>query len=211
MSTLPLHAHRTFAADEKSVAQARAFAREMLETWDAGDLADSVVLLVSELVTNAVVHAGTTARLELRLDPQSVRVEVEDLHPRRVLPMMVGQPTEDAEDRLEKTGLPSFRDDRRDGRPILTETVDPLREFRDEADDLSGGGPEHRAELVVGQRREHRAERTDDRLVGRVGPRPVGGATHHGHRLLQAGHATDGLVDEPARADAGGPVDQQRP
>jgi serine phosphatase RsbU (regulator of sigma subunit)/anti-sigma regulatory factor (Ser/Thr protein kinase) len=98
MSTLPLHAHRTFAADERSVAKARAFAREMLETWDAGDLADSVVLLVSELVTNAVVHAGTTARLELRLDPQSVRVEVEDLHPRRVLPMVVDQPTEEAED-----------------------------------------------------------------------------------------------------------------
>jgi len=97
MSTLPLHAHRTFAADEKSVAQARAFAREMLETWDAGDLADSVVLLVSELVTNAVVHAGTTARLELRLDPQSVRVEVEDLHPKRALPMVVDQPTAEAE------------------------------------------------------------------------------------------------------------------
>ena len=98
MSTLPLHAHRTFAADERSVAKAREFAREMLEAWDAGDLADSVVLLVSELVTNAVVHAGTTARLELRLDPQSVRVEVEDLHPRRVLPMMVAEPTEDAEE-----------------------------------------------------------------------------------------------------------------
>jgi serine phosphatase RsbU (regulator of sigma subunit)/anti-sigma regulatory factor (Ser/Thr protein kinase) len=98
MSILPLHAHRTFAADERSVAKARAFAREMLETWDAGDLADSVVLLVSELVTNAVVHAGTTARLELRLDPQSVRVEVEDLHPRRVLPMMVEEPTDEAED-----------------------------------------------------------------------------------------------------------------
>jgi serine phosphatase RsbU (regulator of sigma subunit)/anti-sigma regulatory factor (Ser/Thr protein kinase)/PAS domain-containing protein len=98
MSILPLHAHRTFAADERSVAKARAFAREMLEAWDAGDLADSVVLLVSELVTNAVVHAGTTARLELRLDPQSVRVEVEDLHPRRVLPMVVAEPTEEAEE-----------------------------------------------------------------------------------------------------------------
>ena len=97
MTTLPLHAHRTFAADERSVAKARAFAREMLEEWNAGELADSVVLLVSELVTNAVVHAGTTARLELRLDTQSVRVEVEDQHPRRVLPMVVDQPTEDAE------------------------------------------------------------------------------------------------------------------
>jgi serine phosphatase RsbU (regulator of sigma subunit)/anti-sigma regulatory factor (Ser/Thr protein kinase) len=98
MTTLPLHAHRTFEADERSVAKARAFAREMLEEWNAGDLADSVVLLVSELVTNAVVHAGTTARLELRLDTQSVRVEVEDLHPRRTLPMVVAQPTDDAEE-----------------------------------------------------------------------------------------------------------------
>ncbi len=121
------------------------------------------------------------------------------------------QPTEDTEDGLEETGLPSFRDDGRDGLRIVTATVDSVGEFRDEANDLAGGGAEHRPELLVGQRHEHRAEGPDDRLVRRVGPRAVSGAAHHGHRLLQAGHATDGLVDEPARADAGGPVDQQRP
>lgn len=97
MSTLPMHAYRTFAADERSVSEARRFARRMLDDWGVRDLTDTVVLLVSELVTNAVVHAGTTARLELRLDAQTLRVEVEDLHPGRVLPFGTSQPPDDSE------------------------------------------------------------------------------------------------------------------
>ena len=77
------HTHRTYAADERSVAKARWFVRETLDEWGARDIADSAVLAVSELVTNAVIHAGTPARLNLRLDPNSLRVEVQDLHPHR--------------------------------------------------------------------------------------------------------------------------------
>ncbi len=154
-----------------------------------------------------VAQAADERGEELELGPVGP-VEVLDDQQHRT---PFSQPTEDAEDRLEETGLPSFRDDGRDGLRIVTATVDSLGEFRDEANDLAGGGAEHRPELLVGQRHEHRAEGPDDRLVRRVGPRAVGSAAHHGHRLLQAGHATDGLVDEPARADAGGPVDQQRP
>lgn len=49
------------------------------------DLADVLQLLVSELVTNAVVHAGTEVRLHIVVTPDEVRVEVCDqgrLHPR---------------------------------------------------------------------------------------------------------------------------------
>lgn len=97
MSTQPMHAHRTFAADARSVADARSFARTSLDEWGVRELTDPVVLVVSELMTNAVVHAGTAAQLVLRLDPHSLRVEVEDLHPARVLPMGTEQPNDDAE------------------------------------------------------------------------------------------------------------------
>lgn len=97
MTTLPMHAHRTFAPDERSVAEARRFVRGMLESWGASDLTETVVLLVSELVTNAVVHAGTAARLHVSLDGQSVRIEVEDQHPSRGLPMVAEVPPDDYE------------------------------------------------------------------------------------------------------------------
>jgi serine phosphatase RsbU (regulator of sigma subunit)/anti-sigma regulatory factor (Ser/Thr protein kinase) len=97
MTTLPMHAHRTFAPDERSVSEARRFVRGMLESWGVSDMAETVVLLVSELVTNAVVHAGTPARLQVSVDGESVRVEVEDQHPSRGLPMVAEVPPDDYE------------------------------------------------------------------------------------------------------------------
>jgi serine phosphatase RsbU (regulator of sigma subunit)/anti-sigma regulatory factor (Ser/Thr protein kinase) len=97
MSVLPMRAHRTFAAEARSVAQARTFVRAKLDEWDALDLVDSATLLVSELVTNAVVHTGTTSRLDLRLEPSSLRIEVEDRHPGRALPRLTEQPPEESE------------------------------------------------------------------------------------------------------------------
>jgi serine phosphatase RsbU (regulator of sigma subunit)/anti-sigma regulatory factor (Ser/Thr protein kinase) len=92
-----MRAHQNFAAEARSVAQARKFARAKLEEWGADDLVDSAALLVSELVTNAVVHTGTTSRLELRLDPHGLRVEVEDRHPGRALPRQTEVPSDEAE------------------------------------------------------------------------------------------------------------------
>jgi anti-sigma regulatory factor (Ser/Thr protein kinase) len=43
---------------------------------------DSLVLGVSELVTNAVVHAGTDITVTVRQLSKAIRVEVEDLDPR---------------------------------------------------------------------------------------------------------------------------------
>jgi serine phosphatase RsbU (regulator of sigma subunit)/anti-sigma regulatory factor (Ser/Thr protein kinase) len=48
-----------------------------------GRLADDAVLVVSELVTNAVVHAGTEVDVECRLDGAALVVEVSDHHPSR--------------------------------------------------------------------------------------------------------------------------------
>ncbi len=87
MTRFPMRAHRSFAPEAKSVSQARAFTRRMLEEWGAVELVDSAALIVSELVTNAVVHTGTSARLALWLQGHELCVEVEDRHPGRFLPI----------------------------------------------------------------------------------------------------------------------------
>ena len=76
MSSLPQRARRSFVADPSSVALARRFARLQLDEWGAPELRENAALAVSELVTNVVVHTGTTAVVDLRLDSQSLRVEV---------------------------------------------------------------------------------------------------------------------------------------
>ena len=97
MSALPQRARRSFDAHPRSVAEARRFARGQLEEWGAPELCDSAALVVSELVTNAVVHTGTTTVVDLRLDAHSLRVEVEDQHPGRVLPTGLPTPSDDSE------------------------------------------------------------------------------------------------------------------
>lgn len=96
MPPCPMRARRAFEAKARSVAQARQFTRTQLEEWDARDLEDMAVLLVSELVTNAVVHAGTPVRLELGLDAHNLRIEVQDHHPGRSVPE-TAPPSLDAE------------------------------------------------------------------------------------------------------------------
>jgi CheY-like chemotaxis protein len=61
-----------------SVAQARAFLVETFATWGLARLADDGMLVVSELVTNAIRHAGTPCRLQLAADEAAVRIAVTD-------------------------------------------------------------------------------------------------------------------------------------
>ncbi|MDH6129487.1 ATP-binding protein [Kitasatospora sp. GP82] len=66
-------AHRPDAAGE-----ARKITKELLARWRvADDAADSVLLTVSELVTNAVEHARPPVSFELSRDPGSRRVHIE--------------------------------------------------------------------------------------------------------------------------------------
>jgi CheY-like chemotaxis protein len=67
-----------FPARPQSVAGARAFVRAALERWREDDLVDTVVLLLSELVTNAVVHAAAAPTVAVHLLPDRVHVEVAD-------------------------------------------------------------------------------------------------------------------------------------
>jgi len=77
----------TFEPVGRSVATARAFARDTLQGWGLGDIVDDAVVLTSELVTNAVVHAGTAAEVVCLRDGDGVRIEVVDRYPERELPL----------------------------------------------------------------------------------------------------------------------------
>jgi DNA-binding NarL/FixJ family response regulator len=65
-------------ADTQSAGEARRFVDEVLAQWDCQQLLDDVQLLVSELVTNAVVHARSDAQVAVRLLPEVLRIEVVD-------------------------------------------------------------------------------------------------------------------------------------
>jgi len=68
--------------DVDAVARARAFARETLHSWRMAPLEETVTLLVSEMVTNALVHTDGFAELELRRDDSKVEILVTDAHSR---------------------------------------------------------------------------------------------------------------------------------
>ncbi|MET9860145.1 SpoIIE family protein phosphatase [Streptomyces smyrnaeus] len=79
------HAVRTeLPGNALAAGAARGFARAALGRWGVrGTAAEDVVLLVSELVTNAVVHAGTSVEVECRYAAGVVYAEVADRHPAR--------------------------------------------------------------------------------------------------------------------------------
>ncbi|AGS72184.1 regulatory protein [Streptomyces collinus Tu 365] len=71
----------------RSVATARSFVRDTLQGWGFADVVDDAVVLTSELVTNAVVHAGTHAEVLCLRTEDGVRVEVSDRYPEREVPV----------------------------------------------------------------------------------------------------------------------------
>jgi anti-sigma regulatory factor (Ser/Thr protein kinase) len=64
--------------DDLSPQRARHFLRARLIEWGMGELASSAELMVSELVTNAIVHAHSPSTVIARDDGGTLRVEVED-------------------------------------------------------------------------------------------------------------------------------------
>ena len=73
-----MDARLPLAADPRSVSRARRFASSTLIQWSLPALRDDVALLVSELVTNAVLHAHSDSELVLLAHPDELRVEVHD-------------------------------------------------------------------------------------------------------------------------------------
>lgn len=65
----------------RSVAAARRFLLQTLAAWDVPQLFPDAVIVVSELVTNAITHAPTPGQLRLSLLPDVLRVAVSDSGP----------------------------------------------------------------------------------------------------------------------------------
>lgn len=64
-----------------SARAARTFATAALEEWAVADIADDVLLVITELVNNAVTHAHTPCELRLSVSPVTLRIEVIDEGP----------------------------------------------------------------------------------------------------------------------------------
>ncbi|HET9076865.1 MAG TPA: ATP-binding protein [Acidimicrobiales bacterium] len=67
------------AADPQAVRHARSFVASTLRSWRLPDLVETAELLVSEVVTNAILHAASPFRLTVECrTPRMVSVEVRD-------------------------------------------------------------------------------------------------------------------------------------
>ncbi|WP_346346114.1 SpoIIE family protein phosphatase [Streptomyces sp. SID5789] len=64
--------------DLRGVKAARTFVHDQLGSWGLGDMVDLVELAASEIVTNALVHAGSDVDLRLRVFGDHLRLEVRD-------------------------------------------------------------------------------------------------------------------------------------
>jgi anti-sigma regulatory factor (Ser/Thr protein kinase) len=102
-----LVASAAYQPEPTAAAAARRFVRGTLQSWLADGavtvghgLVDDAVLLTSELVTNAVVHAGTPVQVTCSLTDSAVEVVVRDGHPARLVP----EATDSEPDPAERTG-----------------------------------------------------------------------------------------------------------
>ncbi|MFB7247527.1 PAS domain S-box protein [Streptomyces populi] len=86
-SVITARAAASFEPVGRSVATARSFVRDTLQGWGFADIVDDAVVLTSELVTNAVVHAGTSADVLCLRSDDGVRIEVADRYPEREIPL----------------------------------------------------------------------------------------------------------------------------
>jgi len=78
LESLLAKTHRRLPADNRSPGEARRLVRRTLEGWcDDGQL-DDIAVCVSELVTNAVVHAAGEPRILVHVRSALIHVEISD-------------------------------------------------------------------------------------------------------------------------------------
>lgn len=82
MKTKPIRAGWVVWRLPDAVMHARRFTARTLRRWNVQAAADAVLLVVSELVTNALVHTQGSVRLDLVLRGNRVRISVSDSSPR---------------------------------------------------------------------------------------------------------------------------------
>ncbi|MFE2100966.1 MULTISPECIES: SpoIIE family protein phosphatase [unclassified Streptomyces] len=104
-SVITARAAASFEPVGRSVATARSFVRDTLQGWGFADVVDDAVVLTSELVTNAVVHAGTHADVLCLRTEDGVRIEVSDRYPEREVPLQASPASMGSPDREGGRGL----------------------------------------------------------------------------------------------------------
>lgn len=72
------HRAERFTPTPDSVSDAREFLRDTLREWEVEALADVATLLVSELVTNAVIHAGSPLQVTACVSEGVLEIAVRD-------------------------------------------------------------------------------------------------------------------------------------
>ncbi|MGW4439446.1 SpoIIE family protein phosphatase [Streptomyces sp. NPDC004596] len=92
MAVRPLRESWTVWRVPEAARHARRFTRRTLRTWGVGpETVEAALLVVSELVTNALVHTGGPVRLDLSLVGHRLRLAVADTSPRSpVQPTSIG-------------------------------------------------------------------------------------------------------------------------
>jgi anti-sigma regulatory factor (Ser/Thr protein kinase) len=91
MEVRPLRESWTVWRVPEAVRHARRFTRRVLRSWEVTEEAAAILLVVSELVTNALVHTDGPVRLDLTLMNHRMRVAVADTSPRTpVKPTSIG-------------------------------------------------------------------------------------------------------------------------
>jgi serine/threonine-protein kinase RsbW len=89
-----VHASVRLAPVPESAAKARTFVAQTLHDWGCREVVDDARLVVTELVSNVVRHAGTDLALDVDLDEvrDRVRIDVVD-HSDGEVAVPVGNPT----------------------------------------------------------------------------------------------------------------------
>ncbi|MBB4717384.1 SpoIIE family protein phosphatase [Streptomyces luteogriseus] len=91
MELRPLRESWTVWRVPQAVGHARRFARRTLRSWGVAVDYDAALLVVSELVTNALVHTDDKVRMDLTLVNNRLRIAVADASPRSpVRPASIG-------------------------------------------------------------------------------------------------------------------------
>src|SRR3954453_2999192 len=72
-----------FPPDHAAAAKARRFISDTMRSWGYDDSVADAQLLVSELVTNAVLHARSATRVTVERNGRTLRVSVFDRNPAR--------------------------------------------------------------------------------------------------------------------------------
>ncbi len=76
--SVALFEHQAWSAQHDHVSEARRFVADRLSEWQVAFAVDSAVLVVSELSTNAVVHAQTSFSVHVSWNGEVVLVQVTD-------------------------------------------------------------------------------------------------------------------------------------